>query len=421
LRELAEFHAGFDDLGLSAEREEMVIRMQSGQLKASPMEHQTSAPSRRAKSSSYLSRIPTERTDLLAADGFCAMLALERRRAQRSQQPFILLLLDARGLEAERRDAAFNERLTGTISGTIRESDIIGWYRQDEILGVIFTEISAGGECSTSEIIHCKILKALRENIEHTVAAKLVVTVHLFPESLGQSRTGHVGESKLYSDLPEKSARKRISIVLKRAIDIVGSAALLLILSPVLAAIAIVIKLTSTGPVIFRQERLGQFGKRFQCLKFRTMFANNDPRIHREYVKSFIAGKVEETHGCAVEAAVFKIQDDPRVTPVGRFLRRMSLDELPQFWNVLRTEMSLVGPRPPLAYEFEAYDLWHKRRVLEVKPGVTGLWQVAGRSRTSFDDMVRMDLRYSQRWSLWLDLKILLATPFAVFRGSGAY
>ena len=399
----------------------MVIKMQNGHLKASTMEHQTSAPSRRAKSSSYFSRIPTERTDLLAADGFCAMLALERRRAQRSQQPFILLLLDARGLEAERRDAAFNERLTGTISSTIRESDIIGWYQQGEILGVIFTEISAGGECSISEIIHSKILKALRENIEHSVAAKLVVTVHLFPEGLGQSRTGHVGDSKLYSDLAEKSARKRISIVLKRAIDIVGSAVLLLILSPVLAAIAIAIRLTSKGPAIFRQERLGQFGKRFQCLKFRTMFANNDPRIHREYVKSFIAGKVEETHGCAVEAAVFKIQDDPRVTPVGRFLRRMSLDELPQFWNVLRAEMSLVGPRPPLAYEFEAYDLWHKRRVLEVKPGVTGLWQVEGRSRTSFDDMVRMDLRYSQRWSLWLDLKILLATPIAVFKGSGAY
>jgi len=109
------------------------------------------------------------------------------------------------------------------------------------------------------------------------------------------------------------------------------------------------------------------------------------------------------------------------VTPLGRFLRRTSLDEFPQFWNVLRGEMSLVGPRPALRYEFEAYDFWHRRRVLEVKPGVTGLWQVVGRSRTSFDDMVRMDLRYCQRWSLWLDLKILLATPMAVFTGHGAY
>ena len=107
--------------------------------------------------------------------------------------------------------------------------------------------------------------------------------------------------------------------------------------------------------------------------------------------------------------------DDPRITPVGRLLRKMSLDEFPQFWNVLRGEMSLVGPRPPVAYEFRVYDIWHRRRVLEVKPGVTGLWQVSGRSRTSFDDMVRLDLRYSQSWSLWLDLKILAATPRAVF------
>ena len=147
----------------------------------------------------------------------------------------------------------------------------------------------------------------------------------------------------------------------------------------------------------------------------RTMFADNDPGIHREYVQSFIAGKAQEA------GAVYKIKDDPRITPLGRFLRRTSLDEFPQFWNVLRGEMSLVGPRPPLPYEFDAYDLWHRRRVLEMKPGVTGLWQVMGRSRTSFDDMVRMDLRYCQRWSLWLDLKILLATPLAVCIGSGAY
>ena len=118
---------------------------------------------------------------------------------------------------------------------------------------------------------------------------------------------------------------------------------------------------------------------------------------------------------------VYKLTNDPRVTAVGRFLRKTSLDEFPQFWNVLRGEMSLVGPRPPVAYEFEMYDYWHRRRVLELKPGVTGLWQVNGRSRTCFDDMVRLDLRYSQTWSLWLDLKILLATPLAVVAGNGAH
>jgi lipopolysaccharide/colanic/teichoic acid biosynthesis glycosyltransferase len=150
------------------------------------------------------------------------------------------------------------------------------------------------------------------------------------------------------------------------------------------------------------------------------MYTNNDAKIHREYVQSFIAGKTEPQENREAEPAVYKIQNDPRITPIGKFLRKTSLDEFPQFWNVLRGDMSLVGPRPPVPYEFEVYDLWHRRRVLEVKPGVTGLWQVSGRSRTCFDDMVRLDLRYAQRWSLWLDLKILLATPRAVLTGDGA-
>ena len=118
---------------------------------------------------------------------------------------------------------------------------------------------------------------------------------------------------------------------------------------------------------------------------------------------------------------VFKIVNDPRVTPLGHFLRRSSLDEFPQFWNVLRGEMSLVGPRPPLPYEVARYKRWHRRRVLEAKPGITGLWQVTGRSRTTFDEMVRLDLRYARSYSLWTDLKILLATPRAVCSGKGAH
>ncbi len=153
------------------------------------------------------------------------------------------------------------------------------------------------------------------------------------------------------------------------------------------------------------------------------MYTNNDPQVHQEYVQRFIAGQAENNSSENGEdrPVVFKITNDPRVTPVGRFLRKTSLDELPQFWNVLRGEMSLVGPRPPVQYEFDVYDVWHRRRVLEVKPGITGLWQVSGRSRTCFDDMVRLDLRYTQSWSLWLDLRILAATPRAVFTGDGAY
>jgi lipopolysaccharide/colanic/teichoic acid biosynthesis glycosyltransferase len=126
----------------------------------------------------------------------------------------------------------------------------------------------------------------------------------------------------------------------------------------------------------------------------------------------------ESAHG---EKKAFKIMDDPRITPLGRFLRRASLDELPQLLNVLKGEMSLVGPRPPLPYEFTCYDLWHVRRMIDVKPGITGLWQVSGRSRTSFDEMVRLDLRYAKKWSLYLDFMILLRTPGAVASGEGAY
>ena len=192
-------------------------------------------------------------------------------------------------------------------------------------------------------------------------------------------------------------------------------------LLPVFAIIAAVIKLTSDGPVLFKQERMGQFGKRFKFLKFRSMYLNNAPTIHQEYVRDFIAGSKTAKKADSQAAPVYKIVNDPRVTPVGRFLRKTSLDELPQLWNVLIGEMSLVGPRPPVPYEYAVYEHWHRRRVLEMQPGITGLWQISGRSRTTFDEMVRLDLHYSTSWSLWLDLKILLMTPKAVISGAGAH
>jgi len=137
-------------------------------------------------------------------------------------------------------------------------------------------------------------------------------------------------------------------------------------------------------------------------------------------VRQLISGNEDhqrpESHG-----GIYKIKDDPRVTPIGRFLRKTSLDELPQFFNVLKGEMSLVGPRPPIPYEVEAYETWHRRRFLEAKPGITGLWQVEGRSKLKFDEMVRLDLKYAKTWSPWLDIKILLRTPTVVLRGDGAY
>ncbi|MBZ5502719.1 MAG: sugar transferase [Acidobacteriia bacterium] len=203
--------------------------------------------------------------------------------------------------------------------------------------------------------------------------------------------------------------------------DILGSTCALVACTPLFVVLAILIKLTSKGPILFRQERIGRYGTTFQFLKFRSMRVSNDASIHREYVKKFIAGQAGSGRTDGEQETVYKITNDPRVTWVGKIMRRTSLDELPQFWNVLKGEMSLVGPRPPISYELEAYDIWHRRRLLEAKPGITGLWQVQGRSKTTFDEMVRLDLHYSKTWSPLLDIKILLQTPRAVFSGDGAY
>ena len=200
-----------------------------------------------------------------------------------------------------------------------------------------------------------------------------------------------------------------------------GSILALIVCSPLFGIISLAIKLTSRGAILFKQERVGQYGVGFRFLKFRSMECVNDPSIHREYVRRFIAGEPDPSQTGGGRNVVYKLRSDPRVTRVGKFLRRTSLDELPQLINVLKGEMSLVGPRPPIPYELEAYRIWHRRRVLEAKPGITGLWQVNGRSRLKFDDMVRLDLQYAKKWSLWLDIKILLQTPRAVLFGEGAY
>jgi lipopolysaccharide/colanic/teichoic acid biosynthesis glycosyltransferase len=359
-----------------------------------------------------------EQEDVLAENIFHSMLTLERRRAERSRKPFVLMLLDA-NLENGTAEEILRQAVDIVVASK-RETDLVGWYKQRAILGIIFTEVNLEGEVPITEMLRTKIETAFVRHLGRDRAAKIAISLHIFPESWDKNSAGWVADSKLYPDLKRKGSRKRLPIVIKRAIDIVGSGALLLVLSPFLATIVALIKLTSKGQVIYKQERLGQFGARFKCLKFRTMYTNNDPKIHQEYVQQFIAGKDGLDKSGGSDQPVYKLVKDPRVTFIGGFLRKTSLDELPQFWNVLRGDMSLVGPRPPVPYEFEVYDIWHRRRVLEVRPGVTGLWQVSGRNRTRFDEMVRLDLRYCQTWSIWLDLKILLATPRAVFNGDGA-
>jgi lipopolysaccharide/colanic/teichoic acid biosynthesis glycosyltransferase len=395
--------------------------MANSNLKVSPIGEQATQPGTGRKALARIGHVPHGRAEVLTEPTFHALLTHERRRAERSRKPFVLMLLEMHPVHAKSVAANLSERVCNVIGAATRETDLIGWYEEGRILAVIFAELNLEDGAPITELLRSKIESSLRESIGTKNAAKIVITTHIFPESWEQGATERSADIKLYSDLSEKATKKRLPLVIKRSIDILGSSLLLLILSPIFAAIALAIKLTSKGPVIFEQERLGQFGKKFKCLKFRTMYTNNDPKIHREYVQSFIAGQSKNAKTMSGERTVFKLTNDPRVTAVGRFLRKTSLDEFPQFWNVLSGEMSLVGPRPPVQYEFEMYDYWHRRRVLELKPGVTGLWQVNGRSRTCFDDMVRLDLRYSQTWSIWLDLKILLATPYAVVAGDGAH
>jgi lipopolysaccharide/colanic/teichoic acid biosynthesis glycosyltransferase len=187
-----------------------------------------------------------------------------------------------------------------------------------------------------------------------------------------------------------------------------------------MAATALTIALTSKGPVLFRQQRLGEGGVPFVFYKFRSMRSEVDDRIHRDYVSNLIDGNLESVNQGKAARPLYKMVADPRVTPIGRIIRRTSIDELPQLLNVLKGEMSLVGPRPPIPYEVERYQPWHLQRILGIKPGITGLWQVQGRSRTCFDDMVRLDLQYIRRCSLALDIKILLKTVYVVLKCDGA-
>jgi len=393
--------------------------MTDGYSKVAPLQERGRITTADAKSYRSFDQASAHTETALQENVFHSMLTLERRRAERSGKPFVLMLLDA-NLEYGSA-AVILEEAAEVIMASKRETDLAGWYKKSDILGVIFTEVSIEGERPLTEILRTKFETALAKDLGREKAAKIAISLHVFPEIWDRNDSGWVADAKLYPDLNRGNSRKRMPLVIKRVMDVAGSAALLLALSPLLAAIAAIIKLTSMGPVIFEQERLGRFGARFKCLKFRTMFTNNDPKIHQEFIQQFISGKEECGKENESQQAVYKIINDPRVTPIGALLRKTSLDELPQFWNVLRGEMSLVGPRPPVPYEFEIYDIWHRRRVLDIKPGVTGLWQVSGRSRTRFDDMVRLDLRYCQTWSLWLDLKILISTPRAVFGGDGAY
>jgi lipopolysaccharide/colanic/teichoic acid biosynthesis glycosyltransferase len=198
----------------------------------------------------------------------------------------------------------------------------------------------------------------------------------------------------------------------KRAVDVVGAGVLLLMAGLPMLVISLIIRLTSPGPILFRQERVGMDGKRFELLKFRSMTAGASDQVHRDFMFQMLSSTATSDEGTS---SFFKLTNDPRITKIGKVLRRYSIDELPQLLNVLKGDMSLVGPRPALAYEVDLYEDWQLRR-LDVLPGMTGLWQVSGRSRLSPADMLRLDVHYAETWSLFKDLLIILKTIPAILR-----
>jgi exopolysaccharide biosynthesis polyprenyl glycosylphosphotransferase len=291
-----------------------------------------------------------------------------------------------------------------------RETDIKGWVDHN-VIGLILPDTDGQGGQSYAN-------KMMNGNGEKHFS----VVIGTYPDNIIEELLSEGKETDDFFplDLDETIKHRGFEAYLKRGMDVIGSIAGILLFGPIMVLTGIAIKINSPGPIIFKQFRLGKKGTRFPFYKFRSMYWNADDAIHRKYVNSLIQGDLKKINQGDRETPLYKMKSDPRVTPVGKIIRKTSIDELPQFFNVLKGEMSLVGPRPPIPYEIEKYKPWHLRRVLEVKPGITGLWQVDGRSRTSFDGMVRLDLRYAQNWSLWLDLKILLKTVRAVIRPQGA-
>lgn len=365
--------------------------------------------------------IQADDRDVLNEQTFRRMLAIERKRTERSKEPFLLMLLDAGSQSGLEMNGTALENMATSMLTSSRETDIIGWYKEGKTVGVMFTGLVIKDKNSVLSTILSRVKSMLRDDLALKQLSQVSISFHFFPDDWNNDNTGRPSNPALYPDLTSPGNRKRSLLIVKRIIDITGSALVLILCTPLFLAIALAIRVSSKGPVLFRQQRIGQYGKLFTFLKFRSMYVNNDHLVHRKFVTELISNTSSYKSSGEDQDVVYKIKDDKRITRVGRFLRRTSLDELPQLLNVLKGEMSLVGPRPAIPYELAAYQTWHRRRVLETKPGITGVWQVAGRSRVKFDDMVRMDLRYALAWSPWLDVKILLRTPLAVIRGSGAY
>src|SRR5712664_3949646 len=270
------------------------------------------------------------RHEVLAEDVFRRIFCWERKRAERSGRCFLLMLVHVESiLQANQSERALSE-IVSALSSSTRETDLAGWYREGAILGVIFTEVCEGSCTALASLAPTRVIASLRSELSPGQLDQIHISFHSFPGNWDKSSLGRLANAKLYPDLFERDEERKFSRFVKRLMAIAGSIAALILFSPLFALIALAIKLTSKGPILFKQERVGRYGLRFTFLKFRSMQCDNDARIHREYVKRFISGEADSTRVSRTEDVVYKIQDDPRVTRVGKFLRKTSLDELPQ-------------------------------------------------------------------------------------------
>jgi exopolysaccharide biosynthesis polyprenyl glycosylphosphotransferase len=265
------------------------------------------------------------------------------------------------------------------------------------------------GSVQTNETNECVALAREIEQMADWPRAPLAQPAN--PLSLQRKTINTCGY--LFTQRGRRSSKARR--VVKRVLDLGCALTLLALTWPILLLAALAVKLTSKGPVIFHQERVGQNGRVFRCYKFRSMYMENDPKYHRQFAREWIY-VTERSKQQKDGQVVHKMTSDPRITLAGKWLRKFSIDELPQIFNVLKGDMSMVGPRPPLPYEVSLYRNWHLRR-LDVMPGITGLWQVSGRNLLTFEEMVRLDLQYIENWSISMELKIIVKTVWVVLQG----
>ena len=398
---------------------------------------------------------------------FAAQLKKEQNRSDRTGLPFSYIQLDisrhnlSGEVVSEAVFADFLLRLTGIISDNTRNFDV-KFITKSMVIGVLLIDTSLEGAKTFIEKTSYTLYKYFQAmNKQEYINILQSITISSYPanklheaddpgavpillKNLRFSQNGDSPPEKGGNTFREKTAfslyweslplsgdvlsmdlsylwnnifedRATLSYRFwKRIIDVIGALIGITLFFPLILAIAIAIKLTSKGPVIFTQQRIGQLRKPFTFYKFRTMKIDADDAVHRQYVQKLIEGRAEN-HGTD-DDPLFKIKRDPRVIRIGHLLRKTSLDEIPQLFNVLKGDMSLVGPRPPMDYEVEKYQSWHLRRIFEARPGVTGVWQVYGRSKTTFDEMVRLDLKYVENRSLFLDIKVILLTFRTIFK-----